>query len=51
MRIGTLIAAAATAVALASPAAAKDFQVKMLNKGMVFEPKLVRVAPGDRSSP
>lgn len=38
-------------VALASPAAAKDYQVKMLNQGngrtMVFSPELVRVAPGD----
>lgn len=47
MRIFTLIAGAVMAVALASPAVAKDFQVKMLNKGMSFEPKLVRVAPGD----
>ena len=39
------------AVALASPAAAKDYQVKMLNKGngraMVFSPEVVKVAPGD----
>lgn len=39
------------AMAMASPAAAKDYQVKMLNKGargaMVFEPALVKVAPGD----
>jgi len=39
------------AMAVASPAAAKDVQVKMLNKGangaMVFEPALVKVAPGD----
>jgi pseudoazurin len=51
MRIGILIAGAAMAVALASPAAAKDHQVKMLNKGngraMVFSPDVVRVAPGD----
>jgi pseudoazurin len=51
MRIVTLIAGAAMAIALASPAAAKDVQVKMLNKGargaMVFEPALVKVAPGD----
>jgi pseudoazurin len=51
MRIGILIAGAAMAVALASPAAAKDHQVKMLNKGngraMVFSPEVVRVAPGD----
>ena len=51
MRIGTLIAGAVMAVALASPAAAKDHVVKMLNKGahgaMVFEPALVKIAPGD----
>ena len=51
MRIGILLAGAVMAVALASPAAAKDVQVKMLNKGargaMVFEPALVKVAPGD----
>lgn len=51
MRIGILIAGAAMAVALASPAAAKDYQVKMLNKGngrtMVFTPELLKIAPGD----
>ena len=51
MRIFTLLAGAATAIALASPAAAADHVVKMLNKGkadmMVFEPALVKVAPGD----
>jgi pseudoazurin len=36
----------------ASPAAAKEHQVKMLNKGsdgrlMVFEPAFIKVAPGD----
>jgi len=36
----------------ASPAAAKEYQVKMLNKGadgslMVFEPAFLKVAPGD----
>ena len=39
------------AMAAASPAAAKDVQVKMLNKGggrtMVFSPEVVRIAPGD----
>lgn len=39
------------AMAVAAPAAAKDVQVKMLNKGasgaMVFEPALVKIAPGD----
>ena len=47
----TLLAGAVAALALASPAAAKDHVVKMLNKGksgtMVFEPALVKVAPGD----
>ena len=51
MRIVPIIAGAVLAMALASPAAAKDVQVKMLNKGangaMVFEPALVKVAPGD----
>ena len=51
MRIGLLVAGAMIALAAASPAAAKDVQVKMLNKGangaMVFEPALVRIAPGD----
>ncbi|MEO5772797.1 MAG: pseudoazurin [Sphingomicrobium sp.] len=37
----------------AAPAAAKDYQVKMLNKGsdgklMVFEPAFLKVAPGDK---
>ena len=47
----TLLAGAVAAIALASPAAAADHVVKMLNKGksgtMVFEPALVKVAPGD----
>jgi len=51
MRIGLLVAGAMIALAAASPAAAKDVQVKMLNKGargaMVFEPALVKIAPGD----
>lgn len=51
MRIGKFVLGAIVAVAIASPAAAKDYQVKMLNKGargaMVFEPALVKVAPGD----
>lgn len=50
MRITFLLGAVA-AVALASPAAAADHVVKMLNKGkagaMVFEPALVKVKPGD----
>lgn len=51
MRFGLLIAGAAMAIAAAAPAVAKDVQVKMLNQGargaMVFEPALVKVAPGD----
>ena len=47
----TLFAVAAAALALASPAAAADHVVKMLNKSkagmMVFEPALVKIAPGD----
>ena len=39
------------ALAVAGPAAAKDVQVKMLNKGpgraMVFSPEVVKIAPGD----
>lgn len=51
MRVGMFAAAAVAAMAIASPAAAKNVQVKMLNKGaagmMVFEPALVKIAPGD----
>ena len=51
MRKFTLFIGAAAAIALASPAAAADHVVKMLNKGkagtMVFEPALVKIAPGD----
>lgn len=51
MRIERLIAGLALAVVVAGPAAAKDYQVKMLNKGngrsMVFSPEVVRIAPGD----
>lgn len=51
MRIPFLFLGAAVALAAASPAAAKDHVVKMLNKGqsgpMVFEPALIKVAPGD----
>ena len=51
MRYSTLLAGAVAAIALASPAAAADHVVKMLNKGkagmMVFEPALVKIAPGD----
>ena len=51
MRIGLLVGGAAVALAMASPAAAKDHQVKMLNNGngraMVFSPEVVRAVPGD----
>ena len=51
MRIFSLLAGAAAAIVLASPASAADHVVKMLNKGkagmMVFEPALVKVKPGD----
>lgn len=51
MRIGVLVTAMALAATLASSAAAKDVQVKMLNKGngrtMVFSPEKVKIAPGD----
>lgn len=51
MRNFTLFIGAAAAIALASPAAAADHVVKMLNKGgagmFVFEPALVRIVQGD----
>jgi len=51
MRIGTFVAGLVLAAVAASPAAAKDWQVKMLNKGngraMVFSPEVVKIAPGD----
>ena len=48
-RIG---AALGSLLLVASPAAAKEYQVKMLNKGadgslMAFEPAYLKVAPGD----
>ena len=51
MRKALLLAAAAM-LAMTSVAAAAEIEVKMLNKGsdggmMVFEPSLVRIAPGD----
>ena len=46
-----LFGAAAAALAVASPAAAANHTVKMMNSGpggaMVFSPALVKVAPGD----
>ena len=51
MRILTFVAGAVAALAIATPAAAADHVVKMLNNGkagmMVFEPALVTIAPGD----
>jgi pseudoazurin len=52
MQTRTFALALAAALALGAPAAlAADHEVKMLNKGekgaMVFEPDLVKVAPGD----
>lgn len=48
---GAIAAIAAAAVLLAGAAGAAEFDVKMLNKGaagaMVFEPAMVKVAPGD----
>ena len=49
LRAAHVLAACAVA---ASPAAAKEYQVQMLNKGsdgkmMVFEPAFIKVAPGD----
>jgi pseudoazurin len=47
----TIPVAAAALLALALPAGATEFEVKMLNKGaegvMVFEPSLLKIAPGD----
>lgn len=49
--IATLAAAVWLAGAFAAPALAANVEVKMLNKGeagaMVFEPALIKVAPGD----
>lgn len=51
MRIAIFLAAAIAAASLSAPAQAKDHKVKMLNKGaagaMIFEPMLVKIAPGD----
>jgi pseudoazurin len=49
--IGALALAVLLAGALATPALAANIEIKMLNKGeagsMVFEPALVKLAPGD----
>ena len=52
MKFAFRIGAALAGLVLAAPAAAKEYQVKMLNKGsdgslMVFEPAYLKVAPGD----
>jgi len=51
MRRCLVAAAVAAAMAIAGDATAAEVEVKMLNKGaegvMVFEPALVRIAPGD----
>jgi pseudoazurin len=51
MRKMLLLASAAALMAVAGGAFAAEIEVKMLNKGaegtMVFEPALVKVAPGD----
>ncbi|MCY7340169.1 MAG: pseudoazurin, partial [Sphingomonas bacterium] len=51
MRILPFLIGAAAAALLGTPAVAADHVVKMLNKGkagaMVFEPALLKVAPGD----
>jgi pseudoazurin len=51
MRRFLMLLAAAALLPLALPAGAAEFEVKMLNKGaegaMVFEPSLLKIAPGD----
>jgi pseudoazurin len=51
MRRCLVAAAVAAAMVVAGGAAAAEVEVKMLNKGaegaMVFEPSLVKIAPGD----
>ena len=53
MNLGLRAALAfATLAITASPAAAREYQVQMLNKGsdgklMVFEPAFIKIAPGD----
>lgn len=51
LRLAAALGAAALAGLLASGAHAAEHEVKMLNKGaagaMVFEPEIVRAAPGD----
>ena len=51
MRILPFLIGAAAAALMVTPAMAADHVVKMLNKGaagaMVFEPALLKIAPGD----
>lgn len=52
MKFAVCAALAVVAASASAPAAAKEYQVKMLNKGadgslMVFEPAFIKVAPGD----
>jgi len=51
MRSYLVMAAFAAAIVMAGGAAAAEVEVKMLNKGvegmMVFEPALIKIAPGD----
>lgn len=51
MRLPVILFGAVAALAVASPAAAANHTVKMLNSGpggaMVFSPAIVKVAPGD----
>lgn len=51
MRRYLVLAAVAASVAMAGGATAAEVEVKMLNKGteglMVFEPALIKIAPGD----
>jgi pseudoazurin len=51
MRKMTMLATAAVLMAMGGSAFAAEVEVKMLNKGtegvMVFEPALVKIAPGD----
>ena len=51
LKLKTLMAATAMLALAAAPAMAANFEVHMLNKGetgaMVFEPALVKIAPGD----
>ncbi|HLT78705.1 MAG TPA: pseudoazurin [Ferrovibrio sp.] len=52
MRTGLVLGLALASLALVGPVSAAEFEVKMLDKGqkgvMVFEPALVKAAPGDK---